>query len=377
MTINGTALRTETIGSFLRPSALAAAREAFNDGDLGKFKRFREKPASLSALEDRCIRDIVKLQEDIGLDVVTDGEFRRSIYFEGFLNMIDGVEMKPLEGPTAGFVSGYSPPRTHVTGKLRWPKGGATVREFEFLKATTRAVPKITLPSPLHSLFFVDESRVDRAVYPDLDAMWADLEEVYAQEFAALAAAGCRYVQLDETTIVRMSDPKQMEFLRARGIDPAKQFEKWIAILDGVCRRKPAGMTLGIHICRGNGPRGSWFASGGYEPIADALFNRVAADRYLLEYDTERAGDFAPLRHLKGGKIAVLGVISTKNPTLEDAGLVKSRIAEAARFAPLANLAISPQCGSSSSMIDLPLTADDQRRKLALMVDVARTVWKH
>jgi len=373
MVQNG-ALRTETIGSFIRPPELSQAREVFNDGDLAKFKHFRDKPAALEALEDRCIREVVAMQEELGLDVVTDGEFRRSIYFEGFLNRIGGIEMKPDQSP-GGFVTGYVPPRTHVVGKLRWPEGGATVGEFNYLKSIARAVPKVTLPSPLHSLFFIDEKRVDPKVYPDLGELWRDMEGIYAQELAALARAGCRYVQLDETTIVRMSDPKYMDFLRARGIEPEKQFATWMAVLDGVARRKPEGMTLGIHICRGNGPRGSWFSSGGYEPIADALFNHVDADRYLLEYETERAGDFAPLRHLKGNKVVVLGVVSTKVPALEKASLLKSRIDEAARFAPLENLAISPQCGFLSSMIGMPLTIDDEKKKLALMVEVARDVW--
>ena len=239
MANNGIALRTETIGSFLRPRELTAAREAFNDGDPASSSASARSRSDLTALEDRCIREVVKLQEETGLDVVTDGEFRRSIYFEGFLNMIEGVEMKPLQGPTAGFVSGYSPPRTHVTGKLRWPKGGATVREFEFLKAATRAVPKITLPSPLHSLFFIDDSRVDRHVYPNLDDMWRDLEEVYAQELRRSPPHRCLRAARRDDNRTHVGPEADGVPARARH-RPRRAVREMDGDLDGVCRR-PAG----------------------------------------------------------------------------------------------------------------------------------------
>lgn len=368
--------RADIIGSFIRPPELLAARRA-HGGDLVTLRPAEPKSAHLIDLENRAIRVVAAMQEEAGLRVVTDGEFRRIYYYEGFLASVPGIEPRLVQdGAGVKFKSGFVAPRIAVAGKLRWPEGGVTVPDFRYLQSVTRATPKMTIPSPLHSMFY-REGLVDRTAYPDMAELWADMADIYVKELAALAVAGCTYVQLDDTTLIRLCDPKFVAYLSDRGIDPARELEQWIDVLADVAVRKPDGMTLAIHTCRGNGPGGSFVSTGGYEPIADRLFNRVAADVYLLEYDTERAGDFAPLRLIPDGKAAVLGLVSTKLPALEDAADLRRRIEAAGKFIPLERLAISPQCGFASSVLDPPLTEADQRRKLDLLVRVATDVWGH
>lgn len=368
--------RADLVGSLIRPQELLAARKAFG-GDLATLRPGLPKPPELIELEDRSIRQVVKLQEDLGMRVVTDGEFRRIYYYEGFLSALEGIEPRQVEdGAGVKFRSGFVAPRMTVASKLGWPDGGVTVDDFRFLKSVASSTPKVTLPSPLHSMFLRD-GLIDRDAYPDDEELWADLVDVYAREIAALAAAGCTYVQLDETTIIRLCDPKFVAYLRERGKDPEVELKQWVGVLSEIARRKPEGMRLAIHICRGNGPGGSWVSTGAYEPIADAIFNQVGADLYLLEYDTERAGDFAPLRLMPSHKGVVLGLVSTKLPQLEDAAMLKARIHAAAKYVPLERLAIAPQCGFASSVLNPPLTLDDQCRKLALLVSVATDVWGH
>lgn len=371
------AFRADVIGSLIRPPELLAMRKAEN-GDLATLRPRLRKSPGLVALEDDSIRSVVREQEAAGLRVATDGEFRRIYYYEGFLSALGGIEPRIMaDGAGVKFRSGFVAPRIAVAGPIRWPEGGVTVADFRFAQAAAAsATVKVTLPSPLHSMFY-REGLVDRAAYPDDAALWADLVEVYAREIAALAAAGCTYVQLDETTLIRLCDPKFVAYLEERGIDPKRELAQWIGVLAGVAARKPAGLTLAIHLCRGNGPGGSWVSTGAYEPIADALFNQVGADLYLLEYDTERAGDFTPLRLVPRDKGVVLGLVSTKVPALEDVAMLWARIADAARHLPLDRLALSPQCGFASSVLNPPLTADDQRRKLERLVTVATEVWGH
>jgi 5-methyltetrahydropteroyltriglutamate--homocysteine methyltransferase len=366
--------RADIIGSFIRPNDLLEVRKSVN-GDLSTLRRAPQKPPQLVELENASIRELVKQLENIGLSVVTDGEFRRIYYYEGFLNGLSGTEARFVhDGAGVVFKSGFVAPRIAIVAKLRWPEGGVTVNEFCFLKETAKATAKMTLPSPLHSMFY-HEGLIDRSVYPDLQEFWSDMMDVYCAEIAALADAGCRYVQLDETTIIRLCDPKFVAFLESRGLDPKQELAQWVSVLDGVAHRKPAGLTLAIHMCRGNGPGGSWVSTGAYEPIADAVFNGVSADTLLLEYDSERAGGFDPLRHMPADKGVVLGLITPKSPQLEDPSELKRKVDAAAKFVSLDRLGISPQCGFASSVLAPPLTHEDQCRKLELLVSVARDVW--
>jgi 5-methyltetrahydropteroyltriglutamate--homocysteine methyltransferase len=363
--------RADTVGSFLRPSELIEARKRFN-GDLQTIRLDRAKADWLTAREDAAIEQLLRFQAEVGLDVATDGEFRRLFYFD-LLAAFSGVELR--QDPGYGFVNGFSPPRVFVTDKVAWPEGGVTLHDFAFAKARTSKTVKVTLPSPLFSQFY-NKDRIDCGVYPDRDAFWADLIAAYRQEIAALAEAGCTYIQIDETTLIRLCDPKFVQDLRDHGIDPQAELACWTGILDAITVGAPHNVTLGMHICRGNGPAGSWISSGGYEPIAEALFNRIGIDVYLLEFDTERAGGFDPLRHLPKHKSVVLGLVSTKSPELEELDGLQRRVDEAGRFVDFDRLALSPQCGFSSDTIDRPLTRDDQRRKLELVVKAADQIWR-
>jgi 5-methyltetrahydropteroyltriglutamate--homocysteine methyltransferase len=362
--------RADIVGSFLRTAALIEARRAFND-DLSVVKSDTGKPDSLVAVEDRAIKDLVKFQEDLGLEVVTDGEFRRLYYFDP-LAAFDGVDLIKEEG--IDFVNGFSPPRVVVRGKVRWPEGGVTVSDFRFLRSLSSRVPKITLPSPLFSQFY-NKDRIDRSVYPNLDDFWADIIAAYRKELQALADEGCSYVQIDETTLIRLCDPKFVHFLSEHGVDPNAELDRWTGVLNAITQGMPDHLTIGMHICRGNGPGGSWISSGGYDAIADAIFNRIAINTYLLEFDSERAGGFAPLRFLPKNKGVVLGLVTTKSPRLELESEIKRRVEEAARYVPIENLALSPQCGFSSDSIDRPIDYEGQRQKLELVVKTARDIW--
>jgi 5-methyltetrahydropteroyltriglutamate--homocysteine methyltransferase len=360
--------RADIVGSFLRPHALIEARKAFGS-DLSSAKR--RKPAELLEIENNAIIDLVRLQEDLGLDVITDGEFRRLFYFDP-IAALEGVELGTEEG--ISFVNGFSPPRVFVRGKVRLPADGATVSDFKFLKSLTSRSPKMTLPSPLFSQFH-NTNRIDRSVYPVLDEFWTDIIAAYRMELRALADQGCSYVQIDETTLIRLCDPKFAGILREQGIDPDDELDKWVGILDAITKDRPDHLTIGMHFCRGNGPGGSWISSGSYEAIADAIFNRIGVDVYLLEFDSDRAGGFEPLRFLPEDKAVVLGLITTKNPKLEAIDDIKRRVDEAGRYVDIENLALSTQCGFSSDTVDRPIGFDGQRRKMELVVNAAREIW--
>jgi 5-methyltetrahydropteroyltriglutamate--homocysteine methyltransferase len=360
----------DIVGSFLRPDTLIDARRAFN-GDLSVVRPDIRKPDSLVAIEDQAIKDLVKFQENLGLEVVTDGEFRRLYYFD-LLAAFEGIDLVKEEG--INFVSGFAPPRVVARGKVRWPEGGVTISDFRFLKSLTARVPKITLPSPLFSQFY-NKDRIDRSVYPNLDAFWDDIIAAYRKEIQALADEGCSYVQIDETTLIRLCDPKFVHFLHEHGVDPDAELGRWTGILNAITQGMPDHLTIGMHICRGNGPGGSWISSGGYDAIADAIFNQIAVDTYLLEFDSERAGGFEPLRFLPKDKGVVLGLITTKSPQLESGRDIKRRVEEAARYVPIENLALSPQCGFSSDSIDRPIDHEGQRKKMELVVKTAREIW--
>ena len=367
--------RADIVGSLLRPRALIEAREAFDGPEFDPI-RDKPKPGALVALEDRLVLEAIALQERVGLAVATDGDVRRRSWFADFMVRLGGIHVTwSTEGAVFRSAEGTirPTPRVNVDGKVRWPEGGIAVEDFRFLRQRTKLTPKVTIPTPLQAYFY--GGAIDRAAYPDEDEYWHDMIVAYGRELAALGAAGCTYVQIDECTLIKLCDPAFLAAMRARGQDPAAVQRRLVAILKRLTDRKPAGMTLAIHICRGNS-RGHWTTEGDYEPIAEAVFAELGFDACFLEYDSPRAGDFRPLRHVPPGKTVILGLVTTKSPVLEARDALKRRIDEAARFVPLERLCLSPQCGFASSKYGNPLTAADQEAKLRLVVETAADIWR-
>jgi len=365
--------RADHVGSLLRPPALLAARDRAAKGAIS--------PAALRAAEDAAIRDVVAFQEGLGLQSVTDGEFRRTYFHIDFLERIEGVAVS-ASGIPAHFHTDhgdldFAPPRLSITGKLR-RSGPIFGEDFSFLAAALDATggrtPKIAIPSPSMAHFRGGRAAVDSVAYPDIEQFFADLARVYAEEIADLAARGCRYLQLDDTNLAYLCDPEIRADVRAMGEDPDALPAAYARLINAAIAGRPADMTVAIHLCRGNF-RSAWVAEGGYDPVAETLFGRIEADAFFLEYDTDRAGDFAPLRYVPEDKFVVLGLVSTKTPRLEDKDALKRRIDDAARRVPLERLCVSPQCGFSSTVHGNQITVDDERRKLALVVELARDVW--
>jgi 5-methyltetrahydropteroyltriglutamate--homocysteine methyltransferase len=360
--------RADHVGSFLRPKELLDARERHRQGVLSK--------AQLRAVEDRAIRDIVRFQEDLGLQAVTDGEFRRTYFHIDFLEQLDGVQTRG--GLTAHFHSAkgevdFAPPVLHVTGKVRHAHP-IQVADFEFLKSATKRVPKLTIPSPTMLHFRGGRAAISREAYPDMEEFFADVAAAYRDEIAALGKAGCTYLQLDDTNLAYLCDPKMREGARSRGDDPSELPRRYAALINAAIAARPPGMTICTHLCRGNF-KSAWVAEGGYEPVAEVLFNELDVDGYFLEYDDARSGDFKPLRFLPKGKTVVLGLVTTKVGELESKDAIKRRIEEAARYAPLEQLALSPQCGFSSTVHGNEIARESQAQKLRLIVETAREVW--
>jgi 5-methyltetrahydropteroyltriglutamate--homocysteine methyltransferase len=320
----------------------------------------------------------VKLQETLGLQTVTDGEFRRGSYSDNFTTSgIDGVTAE-FSGEGAWAYSdrhGHKTPARvpTVVAKLRWKKS-ENAENFRFLKPLTAKLPKMTLPGPAYLHYRAGRAHISKTAYPDLDAFWADLVECYRQELKALADAGCRYVQLDETSLAKLGDPKIQKGLAERGDNWQTLLETYIDVLNQVARAAPSSIRLGIHLCRGNN-QGHWQAEAGYDAVAEALFRKLDIDTFFLEYDSPRAGSFEPLARVPDGKTVVLGLVSTKVPDLEPADLLKARIKEASRHVPLDHLCLSPQCGFASSFQGNPVTPADQTAKIRRVVEVAREVW--
>ena len=358
----------EHIGSFVRPQRLIEAARARKAGKLDD--------AGFKAVQDDAIREIVAFQESIGLPSVTDGEFRRRSWSAGF---IDAVEGFGLRDGTLGFknesgVMGIAS-SPYAKEKLR-RKQRIVADDFAFLKKIiTRGIPKVTIAAPDVMHWFLGPKAFDERVYRDREAFFVDLARIYQEEIAELAKEGCTYLQLDDTALPCNCDPNARKDVLVRGEDPDELTLRYARLFNDAIGQKPAGMTIGIHLCRGN-LKGAWMAEGGYDPVADALFNKLNADVYCLEYDTDRAGDFSPLRFVPKGKRVILGLVSTKTPVLEGKDALRRRIDEAAKFVPLEQLGISPQCGfSSGGGAGQTVTADDTRRKLELVVEVAREVW--
>ncbi|UZK65194.1 5-methyltetrahydropteroyltriglutamate--homocysteine S-methyltransferase [Sphingomonas sp. M1-B02] len=361
--------RADHVGSFLRPPALIEARSALKAGTIDA--------AALRAVEDTAIRDVVAMQESLGFKGITDGEFRRTYFHTDFLLQLDGVDEA---GGTqvkfhqhGGKELEYAPPVMKVTGPVRHVRD-IQRRDFEFLASCTTQTPKVTIPSPTMLHFRGGREAIDETAYPDLDQFYEDIAAAYRAEIASLADAGCRYLQLDDTNLAYLCDTTQRENARRRGMDPDELPRLYARIINDSIRDAPADMVTCVHLCRGNF-RSSWAAEGGYEPVAEVLFNELKVDGYFLEYDDPRSGDFAPLRHVPKGKTVVLGLVTTKLADMESADDVKRRIEDAAQFLPLDQAALSPQCGFSSTVHGNDIEMAQQTAKMRLVMEVARDVW--
>jgi len=358
--------RAEHIGSLLRPAELAAAFKERARGNLSD--------AAYRQLEDRLILDAIRMQEEVGLQSISDGEYRRSSWAYGFVEALDGFVNRPSPWPFHDDAGREYPIETcYAAGRLRRRRGIATP-EFEFVRAHTSRTPKVTIPSPSFMHFFQGGRAADPAVYPDPEEFWDDLLRIYEEEVAALGKIGATWLQIDEVPQAMLCDPKIREQVRAFGEDPDRLTQKYIDAVNRILKARPAGMTVGMHMCRGNF-RSRWLAAGGYDAVAERLFNEVEVDGFFLEYDSTRAGGFEPLRFMPRHKFAVLGIISTKTPALEDRDALRRRVDEAARFMPFERLAISPQCGFASTAGGNQITPEDQRAKLRLVVETAAAIW--
>ena len=361
--------RADHVGSLLRPRKLVEARAARKRGEIAA--------EQLRAIEDEAIREAIKLQENVGLQSTTDGEFRRDSWHIDFLREFANAEVVPSKIP-ARFQSEqgpveYLPQTLQVTGKLSRPHP-IFVDHFKFVQSATKVTPKLTIPSPSNMHFRGGRAAIDQKAYPDMAEFYADLARVYSEEVRDLAAAGCRYLQIDEVYIAYLCDPALREQVAALGENPQTLPRTYVAMINGAVAGRPKDMTICMHLCRGNNQSG-WVASGGYEPVAEVLFNEADVTGYFLEYDSERAGGFEPLRFVPKGKTVVLGLVTSKKGELESKDTIKRRIDEAAKFCPLDQLALSTQCGFSSTVEGNKLTVEQQAAKLRLVVEVAREVW--
>jgi 5-methyltetrahydropteroyltriglutamate--homocysteine methyltransferase len=361
--------RADHVGSLLRPPALIAARQ--------KFEHHEMSAEALRGIEQEAVRGVVKLQEEIGLQLATDGEYQRSSWHRDFLQQIGNVRMVAnslkLRFHTHEGDTEMTPPGFRVEGKLHRPHP-IFVEHFKYLKSVCHTVPKITIPSPSNIHFRGGRQAISQEAYPEMDEFYADLAKVYREEIADLAAAGCRYLQLDEVNFAYLCDASLRDQVRAIGENPDTLPQTYAKLLNATIAGKPEDMVVAMHVCRGNS-RSAWIAEGGYDPVAEVLFNSVNVDGYFLEYDSPRAGDFAPLRFVPKGKTVVLGLVTSKTPQLEKKDELKRRIEEAAKYCPLDQLALSPQCGFASVLEGNKLTVADEVAKLKLIVDVSREVW--
>ena len=361
--------RVEHVGSFVRPEPLLQAARAFKAGQISQ--------TDFVKIQDQSIRDIVSFQESIGLPSITDGEFRRRSWSAGFIDAVDGFG---LRDGTLTFRNG-----SRVIGVAASPYAKSRLQrkrrivadDFRFLKSIAKkSLPKVTIAAPDVMHYFLGPKAFDAPAYADRESYFEDLVGIYRQEIADLAAEGCTYLQLDDTALPCNCDSHARDDVKARGEDAVELTERYVRLFNDCVSKRPQNMAVTIHLCRGN-LKGAWMAEGGYQPIADALFNRLDAGTYCLEYDSDRAGDFAPLRFVPKGKRVILGLISTKTPVLEEKKDLIGRIKEASRYVPLDQLGIGPQCGfSSGGGGGQTVTPEDTRRKLELAMEVAHDVWK-
>lgn len=362
--------RADHVGSYLRPKRLQEARERHAKGEItGK---------QLRDVEDMCIKQLVAQQENVGLKGITDGEFRRTFFHVDFLEQLDGVDVTYGEFQTHfrkddGTEVGFAPPTMHVNSKIghAHPIQGA---DFDFLAAQVSKTPKVSIPAPSMLHFRGGRDAISKDVYPDLEEFYTDLTSAYAQEVADLAARGCRYLQMDDTNLAYLCDDEIRARTAARGDDPDALTHLYCRLVNDAIKDRPEDMVVTIHLCRGNF-KSAWVAQGGYEPVAEILFNEMGVNGFFLEYDDERSGSFEPLRHMPQNKTVVLGLMSSKKAAVEPADEIKARIHEAAKFVPLEQCALSHQCGFSSTAHGNDLTEDDQWKKLERCVQVAQDIW--
>jgi 5-methyltetrahydropteroyltriglutamate--homocysteine methyltransferase len=364
--------RADHVGSLLRPPALLDAREAHAAG--------RIDDAQLRAAEDEAIRDVVQMQRDVGLKSATDGEFRRASWHMDFIYALDGVTKAPgdlkVQFHNAEGDIEFTPAAMQIDGRLGVSEtifGDA----FAFLKdvvGDSGPTPKLTIPSPSMVHYRGGRAAIDEAVYPDLDDFWADLTSAYAEEVRRLGDAGCTYLQFDDTSLAYLNDPEQRRHVAAIGGDAEHQHETYIRHINEALAGRPDGMAVTTHMCRGNF-RSSWVAEGGYDFVAEALFNELEVDGFFMEWDDARSGGFEPLRFVPKGKVVVLGLVTTKTGALEDADALKRRIEEASQYVDVDQLCLSPQCGFSSTVEGNDLTYDQEVAKLRRVVEVADEVW--
>jgi 5-methyltetrahydropteroyltriglutamate--homocysteine methyltransferase len=362
--------RHDHVGSFLRPKYLLDARDRKAKGEINA--------AQLREVEDKAIAEIVKFQEDVGLKAITDGEFRRTWFHIDFLEQLSGVATDiPVSLINPDGTKQFAPPGIRVVDKIRHGQD-IQVADFKYLrsKLSPGSRAKVTIPSPTMLHFRGGRAGISKAAYPELDpAFYDDVADAYGKELQALSAAGCDYVQMDDTNLAYLCDEKMREAARQRGDDPNELPNRYADFINKVVARKPAGMMLGVHLCRGNF-KSTHFAAGNYEPVAEALLSRMNVDAYFLEYDDDRSGDFRPLRFLPKGKVVVLGLVTTKFGAMESKDTLKRRIDEAARYAPIEQLALSPQCGFSSTVHGNDIAVEDQRSKLRLVIETASEIWR-
>jgi 5-methyltetrahydropteroyltriglutamate--homocysteine methyltransferase len=360
--------RADHVGSLLRPKPLLEARERHANGEISKDE--------LREIENVHIREAIKKQESVGLQSVTDGEFRRTFFHIDFLERLAGVTVSGgIEVKFTGKKGtvDFAPPRLSVTGKLRHVQD-IQKADFEFLKSVTNNTPKVTIPSPTMVHFRGGRKAIDIEAYPDMDEFFEDLAQCYRDEIKSLYDAGCRYIQLDDTNLAYLCDPKLRAGAQERGDDPNELPHAYASLINEAIKGRPDDLTISVHLCRGNF-RSAWVAEGSYEPVAEVLFNELNVDGYFLEYDDERSGDFAPLRFVPENKTVVLGLITSKVGDLETGDDLKSRIEQAAKYMPIANMCLSPQCGFSSTVHGNEITEDNQWAKLELAVNVANQIW--
>ncbi|WP_332748528.1 5-methyltetrahydropteroyltriglutamate--homocysteine S-methyltransferase [Hydrogenophaga sp.] len=366
--------RADHVGSFLRPAYLLEARDQF-------FNQKSITAEQLRKVEDRAITEIVKFQADVGLSSITDGEFRRTYFHIDFLEQLGGVKTDiPVTVVKPDGTEELAPPVIRVIDKVRHVKN-IQLADFQYLKAQVEALgqpgltPKVTIPSPTMLHFRGGRAGISKEAYPELDPVfYDDVAKAYGEELQSLADAGCTYVQMDDTNMAYLCDERMREAARSRGDDPNELPHRYAQFINKVVAHKPAGMTLAMHLCRGNF-KSTHAAAGNYEPVAEALLSEMKLDAFFLEYDDERSGDFRPLRYLSKDKIVVLGLVTTKFGQLETKDALKRRIEEAAKYAPLDQMCLSPQCGFSSTVHGNNIAMEDQRKKLALVVETANEVW--
>ena len=361
--------RADHVGSFLRPKSVLDARAHREAGNISY--------SELRSIEDAAIAELVRWQESLGLKAITDGEFRRYFFHTDFLLRLHGVEerggmSKAFKNDTGKDVH-FAPPVMVVADRIRHDQA-IQLADYQFLASQVTETPKVTIPSPTMLHFRAGRKGIPESVYPTMEEFYADVAAAYREEVAQLADAGCRYIQMDDTNLAYLCDDEQREDARKRGLDPDETTRQYAKLINDSFRDAPADMIKAVHLCRGNF-RSSWAAEGGYEPVAEIMFNELDIDAFFLEYDDPRSGDFAPLRFLPQGKTVVLGLVTTKLGELESKDRIKRRIEEAAKFAPLDQLALSPQCGFASTVHGNDITLEQQAEKIRLVAEVAEEVW--